>query len=221
MARKGVPRDPHGEYLATRDRYVRCHVDGCYRKTRRCSRYCIKHYERSSKFGGPTVPALTWRRDVEPLYGRWIDAGLTRLKDHPATLAGIKLAETVIAWEMPPGTIRYRSDRATGALTLLLRQYEVKPIDILRRVAMLNVYLQDRPTVIRGPRPERFAYSRAVLGLLPWRKGFKMHQVGALGHEGLGQLVQTQLYGWAVKFIARLHTDAAERDNLQQQAQSY
>lgn len=201
--------------------YTQCPVNGCGRASRSRSRHCMRHAQRLVRYGDPTAVPVTYRRDVGPKYDRWIAEGLGRLRGHPATQAGLTLAQMLLDWTPPPDSVRYRADMAVGQLMQSLRDDGVTAEKLAARVASITAFLQDNPQAARNLRAERFIYARGVINLLAWTGSGSSKRVGALALQSLGEMTTHHLSAWSLRFVARLRADEASKADLKRQALDY
>jgi hypothetical protein len=189
-----------------------CPVKGCGRPSLSRSRHCGRHNQRMTKYGHAEGTSVNYRDDVKPNYHAFCAEGLSRLKDHPATQAGIELAQMLLDWRAPPDSIRHKVDTRVALVIASLRDEGITAEQLSCRVAEIAAYLKIHPVAARNTRVERFIYARAVAHLI--RRNLKGQRPGAEAFNALGEMITAHLGVWAAKFINKLERDLSRKEEL-------
>jgi hypothetical protein len=191
----------------------------CKRPSLKFSRHCARHNKAMTRLGDPEGRAVEYRTEVKPHFHRWCADGLQRLRQHPATAAGIELANMLLQYTAPPNSIQHRQDTGIEAVFTELRNHGVTAEDLLCRVAELQAFLKRHPGRAKNTRATRFVFARGIIHLI--RRNGTGERTGALVMNGLGEMVLEYLGAWSIRFVDKLDRDSSHTGELMRQAANY
>lgn len=146
--------------------------------------------------------SLRYRQHIRPHFHQWIALGLGRYTDHPATKAGLALADRLLHYK---ASHEFTALLAVEHLMATLRDHGVTAKDLVVRVAEFHAFFDTRPDAVRSQREEDFAIARGVAHLIPWKGSGRTLGSKVLQH--LGPLVREHCGLFCMRLVARLKSD--------------
>ena len=159
--------------------------------------------------------SLRYRQQIRPHYHEFIALGLSRYAEHPATKAGLALADQLLRYK---ASHEFTALLAIERLMNTLRDHGVTARDLVVRVAEFHAYFDGRPDAVRAQREEDFAIARGIVHLIAWKGSGRT--IGSKVLQHLGPLIREHCGLFCMRLVARLKEDLEKQAELKKVAAS-